>query len=203
LAYHVDNGIKTPEPDIVAAIKGAVDLLIENGHGVSEARPSGIEMTNLILSRLFAADGGEMVEALLEDCRTTQPSPRIAAMLEAGSPAIHQQEFARIINLWDNFRSSMLSFFNDFDVLLCPVNGRTAISLGEEEDMANYTYTSAFNLTGWPAVVVRAGTDAHGLPIGIQVVAAPFREDHCLAVAGWLESQLGEFPKPGISCGKN
>lgn len=202
-AHHSDNGIKTPEPDIVAAIKSTVDLLVENGHDISEARPSGIEMTSLILSRLFSADGGEMVEALLEDCRTTQPSPRIAAMLEAGGLAIQQQEFARIINLWDNFRSSMLSFFNDFDVLLCPVNGRTAIPLGEEEDMANYTYTSAFNLTGWPAAVVRAGTDANGLPIGIQIVAAPFREDHCLAVAGWLEAKLGEFPKPGIFCGKN
>ncbi|MFT7246035.1 MAG: amidase [Candidatus Azotimanducaceae bacterium] len=202
-AYHTDNGIKTPEPDIIATVKRTVDLLIENGHDVTEARPSGIEMTNLILSRLFAADGGEMVEALLEDCRTTEPSPRIAAMLEAGSPEIHQQEFARIINLWDNFRGSMLSFFNDFDVLLCPVNGRTAIPLGEEEDMANYTYTSAFNLTGWPALVVRAGTDEQGLPIGIQVVAAPFREDHCFAVARWLESQLGEFSKPGIFCGKN
>ena len=124
-------------------------------------------------------------------------------MLAPGAPELNQQEFARIIELWDNFRSSMLSFFRDFDVLLCPVNGRTAISLGEEEDMANYTYTGAFNLTGWPAAVVRAGTDESGLPIGIQIVAAPFREDHCLAVASWLEAQLGEFPSPGIFCGKN
>jgi len=202
-AYHTENGIKVPEPAIVSAVQNVAELLGKHGHLISEARPSGIEMTNLILSRLFAADGGEMVEALLEDCRTSEPSPRIAAMLEPGSPTFSQQEFARIIELWDNFRSSMLSLFADFDVLLCPVNGRTAIPLGEEEDMANYTYTSAFNLTGWPAAVVRAGTDSAGLPIGIQVVAAPFREDHCLAVAAWIETELGEFPPPGIFCGKN
>jgi amidase len=202
-AYHTENGIKVPEPAIVSSVQNVAELVGKNGYSISEARPSGIEMTNLILSRLFAADGGEMVEALLEDCRTSEPSPRIAAMLEPGRPTFSQQEFARIIELWDNFRSSMLSFFADFDVLLCPVNGRTAIPLGEEEDMANYTYTSAFNLTGWPAAVVRAGTDAAGLPIGIQVVAAPFREDRCLAVAAWLETELGEFPSPGVFCGTN
>lgn len=202
-AYHTENGIKVPEPAIVSTIQSTAELFRSNGHPITEARPSGIEMTSLILSRLFAADGGEMVEALLEDCRTTEPSPQIVAMLAPGAPELNQQEFARIIELWDNFRSSMLSFFRDFDVLLCPVNGRTAISLGEEEDMANYTYTGAFNLTGWPAAVVRAGTDESGLPIGIQIVAAPFREDHCLAVASWLEAQLGEFPSPGIFCGKN
>ena len=56
----------------------------------------------------------------------------------------------------------MLSVFNDVDVLLCPVNGKTAIPLNEDEDMANYTYTSAFNLTGWPAAVGRVGTEANG-----------------------------------------
>jgi amidase len=160
-------------------------------------------MTSLILGRVFAADGGEMVDALLEDCRTTAPSAVIAKILAAGSLPMSQQEVARIFDLWDNFKSSMLSFFNDFDVLLCPVNGTTAIALGEEEDMANYTYTSAFNMTGWPAAVVRAGTDEHGLPIGIQIVAAPFREDHCLAVASWLETELGEFPRAGVFCQEN
>ena len=35
------------------------------------------------------------------------------------------------------------------------------------------TDTMAFNLTGWPVVVVRCGTSAEGLPIGVQVVAPP------------------------------
>ena len=34
----------------------------------------------------------------------------------------------------------------------------------------------AFNLTGWPVVVVRAGTSPEGLPIGIQIVARPWHE---------------------------
>ena len=203
IAFHTDNGIKQPDPAIVDAINNVTDLLRQSGISTSEARPSGIEMTSLILGRIFAADGGEMLDALLEDCRTTEPSAVIAKTLAAGTLPMSQQEVARIIDLWDNYKSSMLSFFNDFDVLLCPVNGSTAICLGEEEDMANYTYTSAFNMTGWPAAVVRAGTDQNGLPIGVQIVAAPFREDHCLAVASWLESRLGEFSSPNVFCKTN
>lgn len=194
--FFTDNGIKSPLPEIQTSVKAAAEMLAAEGASITEARPSGIEMTNFILSRVFSADGGEMVQALLEDCRTTEPSTALAGMDPDSLPVIDQQEFAQIITLWDNYRSSMLSIFNDFDVLLCPVNGQTAIALTEEEDMANYTYTSAFNLTGWPAAVVRAGTDQRGLPIGIQIASSPFREDHCLAVAQWLEERFGDFPGP-------
>jgi amidase len=194
--YFLDNGIKTPASDITAALESAISLLSDADMELTELRPSGIEMTQFIFSRVFSADGGEMVESLLADCRTTETSSALAGMDAASLPAIDQREFAQVINLWDNYRSSMLSVFNDVDVLLCPVNGKTAIPLNEDEDMANYTYTSAFNLTGWPAAVVRVGTDANGLPIGIQIVASPFREDRCLAVAAWLERELGEFPEP-------
>lgn len=199
IAFHTDNGIKTPDPDIVAAIRDACDVVRGTGMTVTEAAPSGIEMCGFIFSRVFTADGGEMLEALLEDCRTDTPSPRIQQNLDSGTPEISQREFARILTLWDNLRSSMLGFFEDFDVLICPVNAHTAIPLGSQEDLSAYTYTIAYNLTGWPGAVIRCGTDGEGLPIGLQIVGAPFREDHCLAVAGWLESRLGDFPPPGIS----
>ena len=196
LGYFLDNGIKTPMGDITSTLENLLGHMHDANLKLTEIRPSGIEMTQFILSRVFSADGGEMVESLLEDCRTTEPSRALEGM-EAGTlPIIDQREFAQVINLWDNFRSSMLSVFNDVDVLICPVNGQTAIPLDEDEDMANYTYTSAFNLTGWPAAVVRAGTDTNGLPIGVQIVAAPFREDRCLAVAAWIEEELGEFSEP-------
>jgi amidase len=194
--YFGDNGVKSPTAEIQGAIKSVVALLAEEGIKTSETRPSGIEMTSFILSRVFSADGGEMIEALLEDCRTTEISSALAGMDENSLPKIDQKEFAQVINLWDNYRSSMLSVFQDFDVLLCPVNGQTAIPLDQDEDMADYTYTSAFNLTGWPAAVVQVGSDNNGLPIGIQIVAAPFREDRCLAVARWLENKIGPFTPP-------
>jgi len=55
-----------------------------------------------------------------------------------------------------------------------------------------------YNLTGVPGVVVRGGTSPEGLPIGIQVVVAPSREDVALAVAERLETTLGGWKPPQI-----
>ena len=41
------------------------------------------------------------------------------------------------------------------------------------------------NLTGWPAAVVRCGRDGGGLPIGVQIAAAPWREDIALRWRGF------------------
>jgi amidase len=42
-------------------------------------------------------------------------------------------------------------------------------------------------MTGWPAAVVRAGTSSSGLPLGVQVVGRPWREDVVLALIGAIE----------------
>ena len=49
----------------------------------------------------------------------------------------------------------------------------------------------AYNFTGWPGAVVRCGTSPEGLPINVQVVAQPWREDVVLAVAKQLEEVFG------------
>jgi len=45
--------------------------------------------------------------------------------------------------------------------------------------------------------VVRAGTSSGGLPIGVQVIAAPWREDVALRIAHALEvGKVAEAPRP-------
>ena len=196
--YHWDNGIKTPDEAIINAVKRVIDLLQAEGLSAAEARPTGIEMSGFVYARLFVADDGDLVETLLDDCRTREPSPTVADMLTHKAPALSAHEFAQTISLWHNYQSSMLSYFDDFDLLICPVNAHPAITHEEPEDFAAYSYTTAFNLTGWPSVVIRAGTDSKGLPTGVQIVGRPFREDQCLAMASWLESRLGTFDGPDI-----
>ena len=197
--YHTDNGIVTPTAEITAAVNSAVKLLSDAGFKVDSVRPTGIEMSGLILSRLFAADGGLGVEALLDDARTSEPSAYVANFLKlADGPQMDNREFAQLIVMWHNYRSSMLSYFEDYDVLICPVNASAAVLHGTTDDTSGYTYTSAYNLAGWPGVVIRAGTAVGNLPIGIQILAEPWREDIALAVARWLEEQLGVFPGPQL-----
>lgn len=57
-------------------------------------------------------------------------------------------------------------------------------------------YTAPYSLTGYPCVVVRAGSSADGLPIGVQLVARPWREEVALALAKRLETAVGGWRPP-------
>ena len=201
VGYHLDNGISTPEAEIQDTITAAIQHLAAAGITCTEARPTGVEMAGFIYSRLFAADDGEMVNLLLEDSRTTSASPPVADIVNRPAETLGTTEFAQLIHLWHNYQSSMLGYFLEHDLLICPVNAKTAISHEQTEEFADYTYTAAYNLTGWPSVVIRAGTDSNGLPIGLQILARPFAEHDALAMAACLEDKLGSFdgPSPTIA----
>jgi amidase len=88
-----------------------------------------------------------------------------------------------------------------YDVILCPVCAFPAPPHGttmSDDLRKGFTYTAAYNLTGWPGAVVRGGTAAAGWPIGVQVVARPWCEDVALAVAQYLESALGGWQRPAL-----
>lgn len=91
---------------------------------------------------------------------------------------------------WDAFRTAMLSFIAHFDAIVCPVDYRCATS-GSNDTSLRFNYTLPFSLCGWPCVVVRAGMDSEGMPIGVQIVARSFREDMALAIGRQIEGALG------------
>ena len=95
----------------------------------------------------------------------------------------------------------MLSFLKRYDVIVSPVNAHPALPHGSTaapDALRGFTYTMTYNLTGWPGAVVRGGTSSDGLPIGVQIVSGPGREDVALAVAKHLETALGGFAPPKI-----
>jgi amidase len=102
---------------------------------------------------------------------------------------------------WAGFRSEMLAFMRNWDVIICPVAGVPAVPHGTSVDFRAtmlLSYTVPYSLTGWPVVVVRGGASPEGLPIGVQVVARPWREDVALAVAEQLETALGGWQPPHL-----
>jgi amidase len=93
----------------------------------------------------------------------------------------------------------MLQFIAPYDVLICPVNANVALKHGAVQDHVDgFTYTATYNITGWPGVVVRAGTSPEGLPIGVQILAKPWREDVALAVAQFVEAEFGGWQPPTL-----
>jgi amidase len=199
IGFHLSNGLSAPTLAIQAALQRVVDKLANHGMDLQEHRPDGIEMTPLIFSRLLAADDHETVLGLLEQSNTETPSLAIASNLSQPKPGFSAAELCNILAIWDGFKSAMLKSFATLDVLMCPVNARTAIAHGQAEDLLDYSYTMTYNLTGWPSVVIPCGLDEAGLPIGVQLIAAPFREAQCLALAEFIQSELAFFPLPRVN----
>jgi amidase len=143
---------------------------------------------------LLYGDGGAAVARILERSGSVESTlrDRLAKLrtLSSGELTAHYE--------WlDHWRSRMLGLFADHDVIVCPANSGPAPRHGEL-DRASAAYTQIWNVTGWPATVVRAGTSPEGLPIGVQVVAKPWREDVSFAVAQRIEEALGPFPGPSL-----
>jgi len=104
------------------------------------------------------------------------------------------EEIERSVFEWDRLRRAFLAFMRRYDAILCSVAGGPAghgAAAAEE-----FIFTLPFSLTGYPCVAVRAGESAEGLPIGVQVVARPWREDVALAVGRHIENALGGWRPP-------
>jgi aspartyl-tRNA(Asn)/glutamyl-tRNA(Gln) amidotransferase subunit A len=81
------------------------------------------------------------------------------------------------------------------DVLLTPTSPSVAFPFGSKGDnpLAMYlcdTYTIPTNLAGHPGMSVPYGTGAHGLPVGVQVLAGTMQEPTMFRAAAVLEQSM-------------
>lgn len=82
-------------------------------------------------------------------------------------------------------------------VFLYPTYPTTALHHNDSlNKIAGVTYATIFNWLEFPSTNVPLGKDRNGLPIGIQVIAAPMQDRLCFAIASELESAFGGWVKP-------
>ncbi|MBM4071523.1 MAG: Asp-tRNA(Asn)/Glu-tRNA(Gln) amidotransferase subunit GatA [Planctomycetes bacterium] len=84
--------------------------------------------------------------------------------------------------------------FNNCDVIIGPTSPTPAFKLGEKvgDPLAMYlsdVYTISANLAGLPGISIPCGFTGSGLPIGLQILAAPFEEQKLLQVARMFERE--------------
>ncbi|MEO8363576.1 MAG: Asp-tRNA(Asn)/Glu-tRNA(Gln) amidotransferase subunit GatA [Ilumatobacteraceae bacterium] len=85
--------------------------------------------------------------------------------------------------------------YADCDAIVCPTSATVAFPLGSKtnDPLAMYlcdVFTIPSNLSGEPAMSVPFGTGAHGLPVGVQVLAPALGEHTMFRVAAELERSL-------------
>lgn len=164
---------------------------------------SSHELVMAYLQRIEAVNPAlnATVASRLKAAGATEVHPAIASQINK-EWMVEGGEITRQIEVRDRFRSDMLTFMQDYDVMVTPVAGFTAALFGATEDEAHfpgYSYTQVYNLCGLPAVVVCCGTSPDGLPIGVQIAARPWCEDMALAVARHLETVFGGWMPPATA----
>ncbi len=199
VAFYTDSpGFEPPDQDTRDTLQAAVNALAVTVASIEENVPQPLSRVPDLNDRTSEGDGGAGTRRLLDKIGATDITPRLTKWLDEAE-LISTEEFTKALEDLDQYRSDMLQFMRDYDVIISPTTAQPAQPHGEYSKEEGYAiYTHPYNLTGWPATVVRCGTSSEGLPIGIQVVARPWREDVSLAVATFLETALGGWQKPPI-----
>ncbi len=128
------------------------------------------------------------------------------------------EKYLRTLTERDFFVSAMDAYLSDRDALLCPVSVREAYghiaawryfgalpAYREKVSVdgtpvnylvANMSYTTLFNLTGNPVVVIPIGYTREGMPVGVQIVGKRWRDMELLALAEQLDRVAGAYRVP-------
>ena len=194
-----DNGIRTPTPETVAVVEAAARALGTAGGWVTNELPPGLDDAWTSWDGLIRADGFAWLHRLIGAAGT--PGWGSYATRDWISPtvALRGEELTALIERADVVRARLLHWVQDVDLIVCPAMPQPAIRHGESSaPWFGDTYSDVHNLTGWPAVVVRGGTSVDGLPIGVQLVAPPWREDLALAGARVVEAASGGWQAPTL-----
>ena len=137
------------------------------------------------------------------DIEAARYGPDVAAALARGR-LVSTVEYAAASRAQQSLTRSFIGYFDTIDLLISPTVPMTAppfgldhVRLGELEvgllDGLN-ALTIPANVTGIPALTVPIGTDREGLPIGLQIMGAPFKDADVLGAGTAVEHILASTP---------
>jgi len=145
-------------------------------------------------------DRGYGFEDDLRAIGATDPSEELAEFLRQARLVDFSLSEARTrLVAIDSYRIEMLEFMADYDLIIGPAMPTAAKPHGHGlVEIDDFSHMMVHNLTGWPAAVVRCGTSAEGLPVGVQIAARPWDDATALAVASHLEHVFGGWRPPPV-----
>jgi len=217
VAVWSDDAACPVSSEVQVAVEHAGDVLASLGASVNrEARPAldadacsqlGLWLVAAATSPSMSAEDVARYRAIASHPDTP---PATAASLSSLTCTHHEWMAADVQR--QRFRAQWASFFNDYDVLVCPVAMTNAFphlqqgSLAERSLLVDGQQRPYMDLLWWtvlvggvylPATVVPVGMTAEGLPIGVQIVG-PYLEDRtALAAARAIREALGPIMLPG------
>jgi len=200
IAWFTDNGLHTPTDETQTAVRDAVTALHDEGASLLEVVPPGLERAPELWQRLVDADGKAWLHRLMAAAGSDEPGS-FGHRADFRPTPIPAADLTRLVEDIDDLRGHLRRWLRDerIDLVVGPAMPQPAVHHGESyEPWFADTYSDVHNLTGWPALVVRGGTAPGGLPIGVQLVANPWREEVAIAAGLVVEAASGGWQRPPL-----
>lgn len=215
------DGTVTTDPQVVAATEATARLLEGLGHHVEEAHPPALADADAITGNFIVAYSAWVareVEHLGELVGAEPTADGFEAgtwgLARSGRDITASQYLAAIEGLQAATRQVVSWWATGFDLLLTPTIPELPPLLGQFgstpespfdgmfRSTVTVAFTAPFNITGQPAISLPLHQSSEGLPIGMQLVGAPEREDVLIRVAAQLEQALPWADRhPGVWAG--
>jgi amidase len=186
------------EPPVVAALRQAAGWLAEAGCAVEEVALPRFEEAAELWRGLVMTEAERAMWPAIEtfgDAGIKAAYSGWAANVTSLDPAAFAVGLARRTSIWRDWQV----FLSAYAAALLPVSLAPPfpqdLDQGGAEAGARILATQAplyvFNLLGLPGLSVPTATMHDGIPLGVQIVAARFREDLCLALGEVIEARAG------------
>ncbi len=190
--------------DVGAALDRAAAHLEQRGGSIGEVRLASVEAAQAAQTTILFAEAAAYHQRAYPG-RLAEYGPDLRELLAEGAtlPATAYVEAQRVQAV---VIKEVRALLEEVDVLLCPTVPVPAPRIGDVDPAQTdgwrqaraplSRFTRLFNLTGLPAISIPAGRSRAGLPIGVQLAAAPGQEARLLSVAAALEAAVGWEPVP-------
>ena len=218
------DAIAPVDDDVSERIRRAAEVIARSGGFVSDrARPafdvSAFRSTYvaLVSSVMGAAAPDSMYAANERRARELAPDDTSRAAAAARGLVLGHRAWLRYDAERTRLRRQWRSFFEEWDVLLCPVMAtaafphdqrpvqeRTLAVNGEEQPYFDQVFwASLATLAYLPATVFPFGSSKRGLPIGVQAIGAEYADLTTIELARLMAEEEGGFvPPPGFGDGR-
>jgi len=195
VAYSPALGYAKVDPEVAAAVRGAVTALESAGARVTLADPGFADPIDAFRV-LWYAGAAQLVHDIPPG-RRALIDPGLAEVAAAGRryPAL---DYLQALRERSALGIAMGAFHQDYDLLVTPAEPIVAFAAGAEVPegsaeprwMSWTPFTYPFNMTHQPAATVPCGFSAAGLPIGVQVVGGRHHDALVLSTCAAIEAAL-------------
>ena len=200
------------DPEPAAAARSAGRLLASLGHEVEEADLGWEDEAFPSAWGTFMAGTGQHLIRIVErlhggrvDPEQLEPATRAWLVDSPPVPLVgyleaSEQLFRFRRQVIDGWAGDMVLVTPTLTRLPAPVGGIRSAA-GVTDDASRFSaFVRIWNVTGQPAISLPLARTTDGLPIGVQLVAAPDRDDVLISLAAQLEAAAGW---PGIATTEN